>query len=440
MRRTDPDPSIRDVARRAAAARRDALAGTTAPAGSASLPEGADIAWGRTVPDPATAADPAGTGETRAHWERTGSARATEQRVEKVESAVAALEKGVSTPGRWNTVSTSDAPASADGYPEGAWWTRVASESDLAPTALWTVAGGEWETRPLPAGQTVAPVMNTGLIDAGTVAAAIIRSDEFWTALTGARVGFNKGGFQAYDADGARTILLSGDRNELTGELRAGRSQITSWTSAGGRRAGILFGAPADDMTDAKAELRPRVIGSEFDDSSGADLIISSGNADDRQGEFLLSRQQRRAALIYQEGTAKAQLTLRTDTASYLGGYSTQEGNASGVQFGNGWVDLIGKVGTGLIGSTFRAGTVDFHGLNSGQINRTEVTLETAAQLDGAYRWFVVATPFDWADASRLVCKVTADSRTGFTVCTECTSGGSTQSGFMWLAVRWTAW
>ena len=430
MKRYDPDPTIRDIARRAAAARAEALAGTTAPAGSAAVPDGADISWGRTVPDGGAG------GETRSHWERTGSVRDMGRRVERVESVVKDLTKGVSTQGRWNTVSTSDAPGSADGYPEGAWWTKVASEDSLAPVALWTVADGKWETRPLPAGQTVTPVMNTGLISAGAVAAAIIRSDEFWTALTGQRVGFNKDGFQAYDRWGQQTVRLDGSDNVLTGSLRTGEACLTSWAWGQSFASGLLFGT----FDPSKADEVPRVLGSWPNKDSGADLLLASGLHGDAQGVLQFSHAAGKVALTQQAGAAKAGLTLRTDTQSWLGGYSRQTGGSSGIQFGNGWVDLIGKLGSKLLGSTFRIGVIPFGHMTTGTINRTDVKPDGGNQGVSGYKWLPIIVVYDWADGGRFVPKVTSADENGFRVVTECTAGGSDSAGFLYLAVRVDSW
>lgn len=432
MRRSDPDPSIREIVRRAAAARSDALAGTTAPAGSAAVPDGADISWGRAVPDGSAA--PAG--ETRTRWERTGSVRDTAQRVEKVESAVKSLSHGVATQGRWNTVSTSDAPESADGYPDGAWWTKVDNESSLTPVALWTVAGGKWETRPLPAGQTVAPVMNSGLISAGAIAASIIRSDEFWTALTGQRVGLNKDGFQAYNRFGARTVKLDGNDNVLTGSLRTGEATITSWAQGASYAAGILFGTYDPSKTDSV----PRVLGSWPDKDSGADLILASGLHENAQGVLQFSHAAGKVALTQQDGAAKAGLTLRTDSQSYLGGFSKKENNSSGIQFGNGWVDFIGKLGTGLLGSMCRVGAVPFGHMGTGTISRIDVKPDRGGQVKPGYKWLPIITVYDWGDGARFVPKITSADETGFRVVTECTAGGSDSAGFLYLAIRVDPW
>lgn len=427
MIRRDLDPSARQVAAALAArleAARGGVPGVMAGGGDVSAPQDADT--GETTPG----------GGVVGRRGPAASLRDLGGRVEKVESAVEDLTKGVSTQGRWNTVSTSDAPGSADGYPEGAWWTKVASEDSLTPVALWTVAGGKWETRPLPAGQTVTPVMNTGLISAGAVAAAIIQSNEFWTALTGQRVGFNRGGFQAYNQFGQQTVRLDGSDNVLMGTLRAGEATITSWEQGASYAAGVLFGT----FDPSKADGVPRVLGSWPDKDSGADLILASGLHDDAQGVLQFSHTAGKVALTQQDGAAKSGLTLRTDTQSYLGGYSKETRSSSGVQFGNGWVDFIGKLGSKLLGSMFRVGVVSFGHMAAGIINRTDVKPDGGNQDMSGYKWFPIIAVYDWGDGGQFAPKITSADDVGFRVVTECTAGGSDSAGFVYLAVRVDAW
>lgn len=427
MIRRDLDPSARQVAAALAArleAARGGVPGVMAGGGDVSAPQDTDT--GETTPG----------GGVVGRRRPAASLRDVGHKIERVESAVKNLQAGVSTQGRWNTVSTSDAPSSAEGYPDGAWWTKVASDDSLTPVALWTVAGGKWETRPLPAGKTVAPVMNTGLISASAVAAAIIRSDEFWTAMTGQRVGFNKDGFQAYNRFGAQTVMLDGADNVLMGTLRAGEATITSWAQGASYAAGVLFGT----YDPSKADEVPRVLGSWPDKDSGADLILASGLHGDAQGVLQFSHAAGKVALTQQDGAAKTGLTLRTDTQSYLGGYSKREDNSSGIQFGNGWIDFIGKLGSKLVGSMVRVGAVSFGHMDVGAISRINVRPDGGGQVKPGYKWFPIIVVYDWADSGQFVPKVTSADDAGFRVVTECTAGGSDSAGFLYLAVRVDAW
>lgn len=249
----------------AEAARAAQLGGTSgpAPSGSAglSVPAGRDVIirdeTSKDVVD--VRADGRQSTETRVTSTPEGGTRLSDvaTRVKTVESAVKNLQSGVSTQGRWNTVATEDAPSSVDGYPDGAWWTKVASADDMTPVALWTVEAGKWVTKPLPAGHLIAPYLNTGVISAGTVAAAIIKSNEFWTALSGARVGFNRGGFQAYDADGNQTVKLDGASNRLDGTIEAGPWTLTSIDRTAGFFAN--HGKSADDKSPGLVQVKGEV-------------------------------------------------------------------------------------------------------------------------------------------------------------------------------------
>lgn len=430
MKRRDLNPSVSQLAARLAAARAEATAAATAPAGNKALTGGADITWGQT-----TSTD-AGDGETHGTWTQTGSVRDTANRVSTLESTTARLAEGIATAGRWNTVSTSQPPETTDGYPDGAWWVMVASATDTTATACWQAVGGQWASQPLPASQVVAPTVNAGLIDVALLAAKLITSDEFWTSTSGGRVGFNAGGFQAYNQYGQQTVRLNGSDNVLIGSLRAGEACITSWAQGAAYAAGILFGT----YDPSKADSVPRILGSWPDASSGADLMLASGLHSDAQGVLQFSHAAGKVALTQTDGAAKAGLTLRTDTQSYLGGYSKKHDNSSGIQFGNGWIDLIGKLGTGLLGSAFRVGIIPFGSMRIGTINRTDVKPDGGGQVKPGYKWFPIICVYDWADSGRFVPKVTSADENGFRVVTECTAGSSDSAGFLYLAVRVDAW
>lgn len=430
MKRRDLNPSVSQLAARLAAARAEATAAATAPAGNKALTGGADITWGQ------TSSTDAGDGESHGTWTQTGSVRDTAARVTSLEATAARLAEGIATAGRWNTVSTSRPPETTDGYPDGAWWVMVASTTDTTATACWQATGGQWASKPLPASQVVAPTVNAGLIDVALLAAKLITSDEFWTALTGQRAGFNKDGFQAYNRFGQRTVRLDGSDNVLMGTLRTGEACITSWAQGAARASGILFGT----YDPSKADSVPRILGSWPDATSGADLILASGLHESSQGVLQFSHATGKIALTQQDGATKAGLTLRTDTQSYLGGYSKKENNSSGIQFGNGWVDFIGKLGTGLLGSAFRVGIIPFGRMNTGTINRTDVRPDGGGQVKPGYKWFPIVVVYDWQDGGQFVPKIAAADENGFRVVTECTAGSSDSAGVLYLAVRVDAW
>lgn len=215
------------------------------------------------------------------------------EKVEHVESVVKSLQAGVSTQGRWNTVSTSEPPASADGYPDGAWWTKVASADDMTPQALWTVEDNKWVSKPLPAGQTVAPYLNTGLISAGTIAAAVIKSDEFWTALSGKRVGFNKDGLHAYEEDGTEVVRINGTDNYISG-----RGELGGWAFKSEHGTSVIARSDYGDVTiDESGNTQQNVPHIETSQRKGT--VITHGS--DSTTPYLLLQNDR--ATIYAKST-----------------------------------------------------------------------------------------------------------------------------------------
>ncbi|RLP08923.1 hypothetical protein [Propionibacterium australiense] len=435
MKRRDLNPSVSQLAARLAAARAEATAGATAPSGNKALTDSADITWGQ------TSSTDAGDGETHGTWTQTGSVRDTAQRVSTLESTTARLAEGIATAGRWNTVSTSQPPESTDGYPDGAWWVMVTSATDTTATACWQAVDGQWTSQPLPASQVVAPTLNAGLIDVALLAAKIITSDEFWTALDGERVGFNADGFQAYDADGAETVHVDGQTNYMSGMLRAGGALFASWLSGAARRSGVIWdGGQQHGMTDEDITQYPRVIVSQSADQTLSDLLLTSGITGNLQAILQLSQQLGKASLEARDDQGmRSMLNLRTDTASSLAG-SDGQGRTSSIQFGNGYLDLIGQVGTGLAGTMVRTGIVTIGSMQTGTINRTTVTPGGSPPSWWTGKWLPIVIPFDWRDGARLVPKITAADAASFTVATECTSGSTKEAGFLWLAVRRASW
>lgn len=296
----------------AEAARAAQLAGNSGPSPTSSsgvsVPAGRDVIirdeTSKDIVD--VRADGRQSTETRVTSTPEGGTRLSDVavRVKTVESAVKNLQSGVSTQGRWNTVSTEDAPSSADGYPDGAWWTRVQSADDMTPVALWTVEGGKWVTKPLPAGQLIAPHLNTGVISAGTVAAAIIRSDEFWTALSGARVGFNRDGFQAYDSDGNQTVKLDGASNRLDGTIEAGPWTLTSIDRTAGFFAN--HGKSVDDRSPGLVQLKGEVTSGWENFIQFRSQVYGDKTNGDRGDERVHSYCMARSSTFDPDGTIKA--------------------------------------------------------------------------------------------------------------------------------------
>ena len=428
MIRRDLDPSARQVAAALAArldAARGGVPGVMAGGGDVSAPQDTDT--GEVTPGGGIVGK-RGAG---------ASLRDTATRVGAVEGKIEDLQKGVSTQGRWNTVSTSPAPSTAAGYPAGAWWTQVKSDSDMTPVALWTVEGGAWVTRPLPSSQVIAPYLNSGLIDTSMLIAQAIQSGLIRTAADGKRIVITSDGVFGYDEQGNMTIDLDGNVNRLEGELTVGGARLTEWKSEYDQsllRAGIVWGDPKPDqpMTDARAETLPRVVGTRVQDGRW-DTIISTGLEGDRQGLIQTSQQLSKISLSWNMSRSqRAWLDLGTKEASSLYGYSSATSGTSGLQFGNGWVDILGKLGLNLKESTF--GLKDFHvgHMSEGDVARINVPFTPCSPA----KWILFAQPYDWQDSSALVAKALAMDAAGGRIALECLKGGTEQAGCVVLGIR----
>lgn len=397
--------------------------------GGVTVPPGSDVHVTKE-----TAGRPGGAvaGGTESTLAAAASLQDTATRVAGVEAQVRNLQKGVSTQGRWNTVSTAPAPSTTDGYPEGAWWTQVLSAADMTPQALWTVADGRWATRPLPA-NTVAPVMNTGLISAASIASAIIKSDEFWTALSGRRVGFNSAGFAAYDGDGRQTLRLDGENNFVRGSLSTGDAVLTRWVNPdGSSRSGVVFddSGSGEAMDESKAAALPRFVASR--NSGGtSDVLFSAGDQGGSNMTMGLSRQTGEAYMRYATGDGNyTRLTLRD------GGGKSQlvdsRGRGSGVSFGQGYMSILGVLDANPGHSMFRWGVQHVGHMHAGMVQHGEQRLFNT----GGEKWLPILVPYDWSDGAALAVKVTSADADRFRVSLECTAGSTDQAGFFWLAVR----
>lgn len=428
MIRRDLDPSARQVAAALAArldAARGGVPGVMAGGGDVSAPQDTDT--GEVTPG----------GGIVGRRGPGASLRDTATRVGAVEGKIADLQKGVSTQGRWNTVSTSPAPSTADGFPEGAWWTQVKSDSDMTPVALWTVEGGVWVTRPLPSSQVIAPYLNSGLIDTSMLIAQAVQSGLIRTAADGKRIVITSDGISGYDADGNVTIDLDGATNRLEGELTVGGARLTEWRSEQDQsllRAGIVWGdpKPGEPMTDARAETLPRVVGTRAQDGRW-DTIISTGLDGDRQGLIQTSQQLSKIGLSWNMSRSqRAWLDLGTKEASSLYGFSSATSGTSGLQFGNGWVDVLGKLGVGLKESTFALADFPVGHMSAGDVARINVPFTPCSPA----KWVLFAQPYDWADSAALVVKVLAMDANGGRVALECLKGGTERAGFIVLGIR----
>ena len=428
MIRRDLDPSARQVAA-ALAARLDAARGgvTGVMSGDGDVRAPQDTDTGETTPG----------GGVVGRRGPAASLRDVGSRVEAVEGKIADLQAGVSTQGRWNTVSTSPAPSSASGYPEGAWWTQVKSDADMRPQALWTVEKGAWVTRPLPSSQVIAPYLNSGLIDTSMLIAQAVQSGLIRTAADGKRIVITSGGISGYDEQGNVTIDLDGATNRLAGELIAGGARLTEWRSEYDQslqRAGIVWGDPKPDekMTDARAETLPRVVGTRAQDGRW-DTVISTGLEGDRQGLIQTSQQLSKVSLSWaMSRSQRAWLDLGTKEASSLYGYSSATSGTSGLQFGNGWVDVLGKLGLRLNESTFALKDCRVGHMRTGDVARIGVPFTHCSPA----KWILFVQPYDWSDGAALIAKTLKMDADGGLVALECRGGETNDAGFIALGIR----
>lgn len=428
MIRRDLDPSARQVAA-ALAARLDAARGgvpsVMAGGGDVSAPQDTDT--GETTPG----------GGVVGRRGPAASLRDMGSRVKAMEGKIADLQKGVSTQGRWNTVSTSPAPSTAGGYPEGAWWTQVKSDSDMTPQALWTVEKGAWVTRPLPSSQVIAPYLNSGLIDTSMLIAQAVQSGLIRTAADGKRIVITSDGISGYDDQGNVTIDLDGATNRLAGELVAGGARLTEWRSeldSSLQRAGIVWGDPKPDekMTDARAETLPRVVGTRAADGRW-DTVISTGLEGDRQGLIQTSQQLSKVSLSWaMSRSQRAWLDLGTKEASSLYGFSSVTSGTSGLQFGNGWVDMLGKLGLKLNESTFALKDCRVGHMRAGDVARIGVPFTHCSPA----KWILFTQPYDWSDSAALTVKTLKLDADGGLIALECMAGETNDAGFIALGIR----
>lgn len=209
-----------------------------------------------------------------------------EKSVRAMDLLVGGLEEGLSTTSRFNTVSTSPAPGSADGYPEGGFWTQV--DDELVEVDRWIVQDGAWAQVGLDAGRLVAGSLDVGLIDAIAMAAKLITSGAFRTAATGQRVEITTDGLTLFlvDPDGdeyeAVQIGPNGANLITVGDSRVTKDSVVSPLGAfnaltvGGR-------ALADAITDQVWATTPRMVSIGGAGTTAANIGIA---ADKETGVF----------------------------------------------------------------------------------------------------------------------------------------------------------
>lgn len=186
------------IRRMVADAKRSADAAHTRPSGTTVLRENADIVWNN------------GTD--------TVSVRDLPASMQTVIETK--LAEGLATEGRRNTVSTNDPPGDVTGYPDGAYWTKVPSASDMTVSAVWQLTDGSWVSQSIPDGGLVRSWADIGLLQVSTLAAKLITSGFFRTAESGKRIEIDGNGVRAYNDSGQNTVNINGINNLLTGAFR----------------------------------------------------------------------------------------------------------------------------------------------------------------------------------------------------------------------------
>lgn len=120
------------------------------------------------------------------------------------------LASGLATTSRMNTVSTSP-PGDADGYPDGALWTRVeVADGDLVERARWVIHDGQWQPVGLDATTLTTGKVDAALIDVVALAAKLVTSGLIRTGAIGQRLEMTPEGLVMYgvDPDGAEYEMV----------------------------------------------------------------------------------------------------------------------------------------------------------------------------------------------------------------------------------------
>nr|DAJ69155.1 MAG TPA: hypothetical protein [Caudoviricetes sp.] len=127
-----------------------------------------------------------------------------------------------------NHISLS-APNTTEGYADGAFWTRVASATDMTVQQVWKKVDGAWVEQDVSQSTLIAPTIDAGLISVASLAAKMIVSGEMWSSATNPRYGITEDGLLGYDANGNETVHLDGQDNRLAGTATVGGLTLKHW-------------------------------------------------------------------------------------------------------------------------------------------------------------------------------------------------------------------
>lgn len=149
------------------------------------------------------------------------------------------LEQGLTTASKANTVSTSPAPASTEGYPVGAYWVQIVSVTDQTVLGVWKEEAGAWVAQPYDGG-LVAPTIEAGLINVAVLAAQLIVTKLLRTEtnpVTHRYSVFDSEGLRVVDTDGpegSEAVLVNiGPSGDQLLQLGQGEN-LVSMNSSGG--------------------------------------------------------------------------------------------------------------------------------------------------------------------------------------------------------------
>lgn len=127
-----------------------------------------------------------------------------------------------------NHISLS-APDTTEGYADGAFWTRVASATDMTVQQVWKKVNGAWTEQDVSQTTLIAPTIDAGLISVASLAAKMIVSGEMWSSATNPRYGVTKDGLLGYDQNGNETVHIDGQDNRIAGTATVGGLTLKHW-------------------------------------------------------------------------------------------------------------------------------------------------------------------------------------------------------------------
>lgn len=169
------------------------------------------------------------------------------------------LRASLATASKQNIVATEGPPALADGYPAGAFWTRVELiNGALVARERWTVDDGTWSLVGLDASTIVTGTLDAGLVDAVALAARMVTSGLIRTGATGQRLEMTSDGLILYGVDpdgseyemvrigpsGTQLLTIGGATIDPDGDLVAQDAQLRSLVVNGTSLGEIVSAGP----------------------------------------------------------------------------------------------------------------------------------------------------------------------------------------------------